>query len=384
MSNSNYLPQQQVTFPENFIVILIHGWTEKASDMNNLVNTMRGLGSIESYWNCVFPDITITKDDLPGDSNVFSRIQNEYNIKANANVFIKIAFTNEEEGPVIEQSEELADVIEHLREVFPTKKIATVGYSKGGVVAMECAVDYPDYIDNLISVATPYTTTIAEHLYGFVVDCLQSILNGVSLLHILNHPAEYFTLYVLFATNTVENLFRNAVNNVINGKIVMPNLRQRWNQMTNHPSFTPIATRALTITNSEEEIFESDFVVPVESALADGFYGKKYSDDILLIRNQTNRITVQTSQYTSGTYDLANLITKVNGLTNVSTTLGLIDFFATFFPVLFSIVDESNETKIQAAKYAHANLPVIRDFLGSTDYALKNEEVAWRVLAGLK
>ena len=215
MSNSNYLPQQQVTFPENFIVILIHGWTETASNMNTLVNTMRGLGSIESYWNCVFPDITITKDDLPGNSNVFSRIQNEYNIKANANVFIKIAFTHEEEGPVIEQSEELADVIEHLRAVFPTKKIATVGYSKGGVVAMECAVDYPGYIDNLISVATPYTTTIAEHLYGFVADCLQSILNGVSLLHILNHPAEYLTLYVLFATNTVENLFRNGVVNDI-------------------------------------------------------------------------------------------------------------------------------------------------------------------------
>lgn len=380
MSNSNYMPQQQVTFPENFIVILIHGWTETASNMDNLVNTMRGLGSVESYWNCVFSDITITKNDLPSNCNVFSNIQHEYNQKTNANVFIKIAFTHETDGTIAEQSEELAIVISNLRNAFPTKKIATVGYSKGGVVAMDCAINHPGYINNLVSVGTPYTTTIVNHVAGFIENCVKTFLNVASLGAIVLNPGLYLGLYVAYATNVIQDIFTSVINLFLIGQVVLPSLKSRWNQLENKPSFTPIATRALVIDGN----LESDFVVPVESALASGFEGKKYSDEILLIRDPSKKITINTGQYTDNVFDLANLITTLNGLASITTITSFNQFISNFFSLLLSITDESAQLKGEVAKYAHACLPFISNYLGSDNYALNNEEVAWRVLAGLR
>lgn len=379
MSNSTHSQQNQVSFPKDFIVILVHGWLSDESMMDDLVDTLRGLGMTESYWNAVFPNITITKDDSP-TCNKFALIRDAFNQRPNSNVFIKVSFSDNEQGTIIEQSDELATSIFNLKAAFPTKKIATVGYSKGGVVSMECAIDHPGYIDKLISIGTPYTTTVGEHLYGFVEDCVQTFLNGVSFLHVIMHPEIYIPIYIAFANNALEHTLRAVVNSIINGQVVMPNLKQRWNQLSNRPSFTPIATRALTINGN----LESDFIVPIESALASGFYGKKYSDDILLVKDPSRRITISTNQYTSGVFDIVNLVTKVNGLVNISTASGLIDFITTFLPFLFSVSNESSSNKRECAKYVHANMPLINSFLGSTDYQLKNETVALRVLAGLR
>lgn len=383
MSSSNHSQQTQVLFPENFIVILIHGWQEGSSNMDNLTNTLKNLGSVETYWNCRFPNITITKNDLPNynvDSNPFKRIQDVYNDKNNANVFVKIAFTNDTDGTIAEQTEELSSVINKLRNEFPNKKIATVGYSKGGVVAMNCAIDNPGYIDNLISIGTPYTTTIANHAAGFVENCVKLFLDIASLGDILLNPGLYATLYVAYATNVIEDLFVSVVNLFLNGQVVLPNLKSRWNQLGNRPSFTPIATRALVIDGD----LESDFVVPVESALASGFEGKKYSDDILLIRNPAKKITIATGQYTDHVFDLGNLVALLNGLPSITTVSSFIQLFSDFFTLILSVTNESAETKREVAKYAHACMPFISNYLGSDDYALNNDEVAWRVLAGLR
>ena len=97
MSNSTHSQQNQVSFPKDFIVILVHGWLSDESMMDDLVDTLRGLGMTESYWNAVFPNITITKDDSP-TCNKFALIQDAFNQRPNSNVFIKVSFSNNEQG----------------------------------------------------------------------------------------------------------------------------------------------------------------------------------------------------------------------------------------------------------------------------------------------
>lgn len=379
MSNSNTLKNATVSFPESSIVLLIHGYNGVASSMDDLIDTLNGIGTICNYYNIILTDIEIDAND--GASSVsFASIAYQFSQKANANIFVKVSFSDDLNGPILEQSEELYQIICNLRASFPSKKIITVGYSKGGVVAMECAIDHVGCIDKLISIGTPYTTTIGEHLYDFVEDCVQTFFNGVSLFYIALHPIEFAAAYVAFANNALEKMLRSVVNGIINGNIVMPDLQKRWNQLASHPQFTPIATRALTINDTRE----SDFIVPTESALASGFYGKSYSDDVLLVKDDSKRITLTTSKYTNGAFDILNLVTKLNGLTGISTLAGLFDFASTFLPLIFSAADETEETKSGAAEYAHATTSILSDFLGSTSYQLKNETVAWRVIAGLQ
>jgi len=377
---SSALPNTStVTFPEKSIVLLIHGYNGTASSMDDLVETLQGLGTILNYYNVVFLNVTLSKGDTYS-SNSFKSIKTAFNEKANANVFVKVSFTNDLNGDILEQSEELFAIITNLRSIFPNKKIITVGYSKGGVVAMECAIDYPSSIDKLISIGTPYTTTIGEHLYDFVEDCVQTFYNGTALIQIAKNPLKFIATYVAFANNILEHTLRNVINSIINYKIVIPDLMKRWNQLCSRPAFTPIASRSLTINDTRE----SDFVVPVESALATGFYGKSYSDDILLVKNQESSITLITNQFTNGAFDLVNLVAKMNGMVSLATMAGLADFISTFLPFILSVSDESSETKKNAAKYAHTTIPALESFLGSSDYQLKNETVAWRVIAGLQ
>lgn len=373
MSNSNYQQQNPVTFPKDFIVILIHGWLGDASAMDDLINTLKGLGVTESYWHAVYPNVTITQNDVEG-SPAFNAIQNAINQKANANVFIKISFGDDDaEGTIMNQSSQLFNAIFHLKSTFPNKKIATVGYSKGGVVAMECAIDHPGYIDKLISIATPYTTTIANHLYGFVSNCLQLLL-GYSLLQIAS--GNFFPIYVSFANYVLNGTIQSIVNTFVNNQIVMPNIKQRWNQMTNRPDFTPIASRLLSIDND----LESDGVVPIESALASGFYGKKYSDDVLLVKDDNFKISVSTYQYISGLFDFLGLIDTINELVNVSNSVSFTGLALSIVQAILSATVMDSTTKAGCAKFAHTSNG---NFFGNNDYVLKNEIVAWRVLAGL-
>ena len=373
MSNSNYQQQNPVTFPKDFIVILIHGWLGNASAMDDLINTLKGLGVTESYWHAVYPNVTITQNDVQG-SPAFNAIQNAINQKANANVFIKISFGDDDaEGTIMNQSSQLFNTILHLKSTFQNKKIATVGYSKGGVVAMECAIDHPGYIDKLISISTPYTTTIANHLYGFVSNCLQLLL-GASINQIAT--SNYSPVYTLFANYFINNALQSIVNSYINNQIVMPNIKQRWNQMTNRPDFTPIASRLLSIDND----LESDGAVPIESALASGFYGKKYSDDVLLVKDDNFKMSVSTYQYISGLFDFLGLIDTINELANVSNSVSFTGLALSIVQAILSATVMDSTTKAGCAKFAHTSN---ENFFGNNDCVLKNEIVAWRVLAGL-
>ena len=92
--------------------------------------------------------------------------------------------------------------------------------------------------------------------------------------------------YVAFSSDIVQNTFKKIVESIMDNSIVKLDLKQRWNRLENKPKFTPIATRALVLDGDKE----SDFAVPIESALANGFEGKSYSNDVLLVKNDNYKI----------------------------------------------------------------------------------------------
>ena len=357
--------------------MLVHGLNSDGNGMQNFANTMMSLGTICDYYNLVDSNTIINKN-LAESKNAFDKIESCYSANPNANVMVKVSFSNDKFGSVDKQTEELATIIENLNDRFHDKKIVTVGHSKGGVVSMNCAIENPGYIDKLISIGTPYTTTIFEHLIDFVCEIVENICLN-SIINIYKNPVLYGEIYVLFATNIVKDIMTNAFESISNKYITKKGLKQKWNSMTNKPKFTPIATRALVINGCKE----SDFAVPVESALADGFEGKSFTNDYLLVKDDNFKISITAKKYATEFVDFASVLSRINGMVNISNALDLFDYLSMIIPFLLSINDENDYVKRCTARYVHAQIPVINDLLGSDNESLNNPEVALRVLAGL-
>ncbi len=380
--NSNYNSNSdenecEILFPTSSIVLLVHGFQSDAFSMQKLADTMMGLGTIAEYYNFKNVNTPITQFDSVTNA-VYVEIGRAFASNQKANVLVKVSFTNDKMGTVDEQTEELFHIIHRLKEFYPSKKIITVGHSKGGVVSMNCAIEHPGLIDKLISVGTPYTTTIFNHFYNLLIRVVESSLN-YNIEQIMN-VTELDEVYVTFDSIIVNSTLKKAFDSFLNMFVLKPNLKKRWNELSNKPKFTPIATRALVI-NDE---FQSDIVVPIESALANDFDGKRYSDDFLLVKSSVNKINLHTINYITN-FNLIDFLRKINGIVTANI-LGNYDSIIDFvFPILINQSSNlSTQVKRNSAKYVHANMPVIRDILGSDDEQLNNSDVALKVLAGMQ
>ncbi len=379
--NSNYNSNSdenecEILFPTSSIVLLVHGFQSDAFSMQKLADTMMGLGTIAEYYNFKNVNTPITQFDSVTNA-VYVEIGRAFASNQKANVLVKVSFTNDKTGTVDDQTEELFHIIHRLKEFYPSKKIITVGHSKGGVVSMNCAIEHHGLIDKLISVGTPYTTTIFEHICNFVVLIVEKTLNDELSLIARNETIN--DVYKVFAKFIIEQTLKKVVDNFLNIYVLKDNLKQKWNTLDNKPQFTPIATRALVFNDA----MESDIVVPVESALAYGFNGKKYSDDYLLVCSNLYKVNIYTFNYLKN-FNLISFIKMINGIVDTGLSNNYPNIMNTILSTLFNQVTIlSDEIKKESAKYAHANMPIIRDILGSDDEQLNNPEVAIRVLAGL-
>lgn len=63
------------------------------------------------------------------------------------NIFVRTIFSNPIYGNVKAQASQLKEMINKVREKSPTIPVALIGYSKGGVVNLKCAINNPCLID---------------------------------------------------------------------------------------------------------------------------------------------------------------------------------------------------------------------------------------------
>ncbi len=377
--NSNYNSNNSQTgnvYPENMIILLVHGLSSTAEGMQKLADNIMSLGSIINYYNLVDLKTNINQFDNE-ISDVYVKIRQAFTSKPNGNVMVRVSFTNDETDSVDNQTDELFNIVSKLKHFFPSKKIVTIGHSKGGVVSMNCAIKHPGYITKLISVGTPYTTTIFDHLYAFVIEMVEKkCLKTIDFIY--ENNSIFMGSFVIFAKKIIENTIYSLFKSIINTYVTKDDLKQRWNRLSNKPKFTPIATRALILDGDKE----SDFAVPVESALAEGFNGKSLSDGDLLVKNDSFKITL-TATGCSLLNNVTNILDTICSFSSASNIIEIFNFLSTLSTFLLSASNENPYVKRCTARYVHANMPVICDYLGSTNECLNNPDVAIKVLAGL-
>ncbi|KFZ26214.1 MAG: hypothetical protein KQ78_01565 [Candidatus Izimaplasma bacterium HR2] len=98
------------------------------------------------------------------------------NAPKNKNIYIKTEFKNGVDS-VESQREELKMFIDGIKDLGYTRKFNLVGHSKGGLVNTEFTLKYPNEIDKLVSIHSPYGDSSATSFVGEVLGMLPSSIN---------------------------------------------------------------------------------------------------------------------------------------------------------------------------------------------------------------
>ena len=343
------------------VVLCQHCFLGKEETMTPLFNNLK-THVFKSFYGCVFCENILKYTELGPSNPAITEIVAKVNSNPERNVFVRTFFSNATSGAVTTQANELKEMILEIKKVFPNMPIVLIGYSKGGVVNCKCAIDNPGLIDRIINIGTPHTDTFVQDVVSLIGQAL--IEKYGTFLNIPNIP-------VRVAIQALVNLVNNGVDAVLNETVTYSQLKNQWNALTNKPKFIPIAGKAIVF-NGE---FDGDFVVPTDSAIANGFAGRTYNSIINNFIVDDDKIIIQTSVFKNILKSTSILFDILTEFSDAIVNNNAVKIMEALFDIVYNVIINDNNLS-KCLKLAHAN------FLGSADFILTHKTVASRVLAG--
>ena len=158
----------------------------------------------------------------------------------------------------------------------------------------------------------------------------------------------------------------------MNEKVTYKSLKDEWNRMSVRPKFTPIAGEAIEV-NGE---FNGDFVVPTESAMATGFRGKTFTNNLSNFTVNDEKVTITTSQIRNAMGDCAFVLDILSAASEAILECDVVAIIETLFDIIANIVQNDGDFA-KCLKLAHISM------LGSEDFLLTHDTIGMRVFAGL-
>lgn len=138
------------------------------------------------------------------------------------------------------------------------------------------------------------------------------------------------------------------------------------------PKFTPIAGEAIVV-NGE---FNGDFIVPTESAIANGFRGRTYLDIINNFIVTDDRVTISTNKLKGYLGNASCVLDILSKFSEVIIGGDIVKTIEALFDIVSNILQNDGDFS-KCLKLAHTS------FLGSKDFLLTHNTIGMRVLAGI-
>ena len=355
-STNKYDYEEKEFFLKGSVVLCQHGFLGEEDTMNPLFDNLKN-NVLRSFYNCEFCEGVIRTIDLSYKKDSIKEVVDKIKANPDHNVFVRTLFRDSKYGDVSDQAKELANMINQIRYYLPNIPIVLIGYSKGGVVNLKCAIDNPGLIDRIINVGTPHEDT-------FIQDIIQTIADAYKdknkILGFIPNPLADLAIQGL------TELLNLGVDALLNEKVTYMNLKEEWNKLSPKPKLTVIAAEAIEI----EGNLNGDFVVPSESALAYGFDG--VSERFLV---DDDKVTIDLNVLRNNVVSDAALDILGNAVETI-TGVDIVGIVETIVDILFNM---ANNDFASCLKLAHCSLPIIQN----KDFMLTHKTIGMRVLAGL-
>ena len=168
-STNKYDYEEKEFFLKGSVVLCQHGFLGEENTMNPLFDNLKN-NVLRSFYNCEFCEGVIRTIDLSYKKDSIKEVVDKIKANPDHNVFVRTLFRDSKYGDVSDQAKELANMINQIRYYLPNIPIVLIGYSKGGVVNLKCAIDNPGLIDCIINVGTPHEDTFIQDIIQTIAD----------------------------------------------------------------------------------------------------------------------------------------------------------------------------------------------------------------------
>ena len=361
-TSTKYGYNNQEVLLKGSVVLCQHGFLGKKRTMNPLFETLKKNPMCGAF-GAVFCEKLLEYSELSPQNPAILEIKEKITQDPESNVFVRTLFSNPKYWDVSTQARELKEMICTIRNNHPNIPIVLVGYSKGGVVNCKCAIENEGMIDKIINVGTPHDDTLVQDLIQIIGNALKDEFKLFDKIPI--KPAQEAIQYLI-------DLINSGFDNILNEKVTYKNLRDEWNRMYIRPKFTPIAGEAIVI-NGE---FNGDFVVPTESAMATGFRGKTFVDDLSNFIVDDEKVTISTSQIRNAMGDCSFVLDILSAASKAILECDVVAIVEALFDIIANVIENDADFK-KCLKLAHMSM------LGSNDFLLTHDTIGMRVFAGL-
>ena len=361
-NSTKYKYQVKKVLLEGSVILCQHGFLGTEETLNPLFDNLKN-NVFNKFYNCEFCDGIMRATELNNSNSTLKEIIDKHEARPKSNIFVRTLFSNPTYGAVSTQASELRDMINLVRRKYPNIPIVLIGYSKGGVVNCKCAINNPGLIDKIVNVGTPHDETLIQDLIQILGDSLKKKYG--SFLGIPIKPVRDAIQYLV-------DLANSGVDSILNETVTYTKLREEWNNLLIKPKFTPIAGEAIVV-NGE---FNGDFIVPTESAIANGFRGRTYLDIINNFIVTDDRVTISTNKLKGYLGNASCVLDILSKFSEVIIGGDIVKTIEALFDIILNILQNDGDFS-KCLKLAHTS------FLGSKDFLLTHNTIGMRVLAGI-
>ena len=343
------------------IILCQHGFLGNENTMLPLFENIKKNPFARDF-HCVFCDNVLRYTELSPSNKAIQEIKTKLEERPESYVFIRTLFSNPTHGWVTTQACELRDMIYQIKAACPNLPIILVGYSKGGVVNCKCAIDNPLLVDKIVNIATPHDDTLVQSIVKMLIEGVMERYDDFTLI-----PDPLIKL----ATKVLIDISNEAVDRLLNGWVTYNDLKKEWNKMSVRPKFTPIAGEAVIVGDD----FKGDYVVPTESAIASGFYGRTHLANINSFIVDDCRVKIDTKLLRKAMGNSAELLDKLGVVSQVTTGVDIVTVLEVIIDVLTNAIFKLSQLK-ESRKLAHTRM-------GIDDFILTHPTIGYRVLSGI-
>lgn len=361
-NSTKYKYQVKKVLLEGSVILCQHGFLGTEETLNPLFENLKN-NVFNKFYNCEFCDGILRATELNNSNSTLKEIIDKHEARPKSNIFVRTLFFNPTYGAVSTQASELRDMINLVRRKYPNIPIVLIGYSKGGAVNCKCAINNPGLIDKIVNVGTPHDETLIQDLIQILGDSLKKKYG--SFLGIPIKPVRDAIQYLV-------DLANSGVDSILNETVTYTKLREEWNNLLIKPKFTPIAGEAIVV-NGE---FNGDFIVPTESAIANGFRGRTYLDIINNFIVTDDRVTISTNKLKGYLGNASCVLDILSKFSEVIIGGDIVKTIEALFDIISNILQNDGDFS-KCLKLAHTS------FLGSKDFLLTHNTIGMRVLAGI-
>lgn len=159
------------------LIIYQHGLGDNQTRLQSTIDKLVSKNPKKNAKYNGYIDLSNVNVDNGFDNSVKSNIKRlKETIEANPNKNIHVATDLNGLDPIEQERSRLVALIKYLKEDLGLKsQIVLVGHSQGGLVNLETAIKVPTYIDQLISINTPYSKNLIANKASSIISLLCAI-----------------------------------------------------------------------------------------------------------------------------------------------------------------------------------------------------------------